>query len=295
VFPLDQHRFPVDWRQYDAIHLHSLALTELALELRRRSGRPLIYTVHSLLRLELDGSLPSRFWRAVQELLMASSDRLVFLSAFERDTALKRSPALAERSCVVPNGLPAPAAPPSLPESDAPVVFAGRFTRLKGVEVVAQLVPRVLQRQPVHFVLAGGHGDALGERIVRELQRRYAQACRVVGWLGREHLDALFARAALVMVPSLYEPFGLVALESMRMGAPVLAAAVGGLTEIVRGDSGGRLIPAHDPDHWSEAIVDLLDDAAARRTLRQRGPRYVATHFDSDRLAMRLLREAYAA
>src|SRR5262245_47128105 len=87
VHPLSRRRFPVDPRNADVVHVHSLALADLALELRRRAGAPLVYTAHSLVEDELrfgrvDGSL-TKSWRAVQARLFAEADRVVFLSRAE--------------------------------------------------------------------------------------------------------------------------------------------------------------------------------------------------------------------
>ncbi len=303
VSPLSSRRFPVDPRAFDVVHVHSLALADLALELRRRTALPLVYTAHSLVAEELrwGGAEASvaRSWATVQERLLAASDRVVFLSAAERAAAVRLLPGLAERSVVVPNGLP-----PSDPVSSTvtcpapaggPVVFAGRFARSKGIELLGDVVAAVLAREPARFVLAGGHGDATGERVVRDLLRRHPAACAAPGWLSRDRMEALLAGAALVLVPSLYEPFGLVALEAMRAGAPVLAADVGGLRDVVTRGSGGRLVGSRDPERWATEIHEILASAETRALLRERGPRHVREHFDSSRIAGRLLGEVYPA
>lgn len=295
VHQLSRQRCPVDPRQFDVVHLHSLALSELAEELRRRFDLPLVYTAHSLLRLELQESADAGLWCAVQERILTISDGVVFLSRAERLAAVAGAPELATRSYVIPNGVPAP--PDSLPppEEEGPIVFAGRFARSKGVELLGQLIPRVLARWPGRFVLAGGHGDTAGTRIVQNIAAQFPGACRVPGWLNRNDLDALFAASAVVLVPSRYEPFGLVALEAMRAGAPVLAAGVGGLTEVVAPESGGRLVYSRDPEVWCRALLEIVSTPAVREALRRRGPQYVKAHFDSTRMAERLVAEVYSA
>ena len=188
---------------------------------------------------------------------------------------------------VLPNGVPAPiAGSASTTEGpDAPIVFAGRFAHKKGIDVVAAVVRRLAGVGDLRFVLAGGHGDVAARVAVADLADEVGAPCQVLGWLDRDSLDALFGRAALVLVPSRYEPFGMVALEAMRMGAPVLAAAVGGLSEVVTPASGGRLVGSFEAADWCRAIVDLMGSPAARGTLRRRGPVHVARHYDSLRLA----------
>jgi glycosyltransferase involved in cell wall biosynthesis len=307
VSPLSSRRFPVDPRGFDLVHVHSLALAELALELRRRTALPLVYTAHSLVAEELrwggaDAAV-ARSWGTVQERLLAASDRVVFLSAAERAAAVRLFPALAERSVVVPNGL-SPSDPVSSTvtcpaPAGGPVVFAGRFARSKGIELLGDIVAAVLAEParfgPARFVLAGGHGDATGERVLRDLLRRHPAACAAGGWLSRDRVETLLASAALVLVPSLYEPFGLVALEAMRAGAPVLAADVGGLRDVVTQGSGGRLVGSRDPERWATEVHQILASPETRALLRERGPRHVRAHFDSSRIAGRLLGEVYPA
>src|SRR5262245_30723553 len=77
---LSRARFPVDAREFDLVHLHSLALSELALELRGRFHLPLVYTAHSWLPSELGQSAEAAFWCAVQGRVMAASHRVIFLN-----------------------------------------------------------------------------------------------------------------------------------------------------------------------------------------------------------------------
>jgi glycogen(starch) synthase len=118
-------------------------------------------------------------------------------------------------------------------------------------------------------------------------------ACELPGWLSRVRLRALFTEASLVLVPSLYEPFSMVALEAMAAGAPVLAAPAGGLAEVVRPGSGGELAQSRDPGEWCACAGAILSDEARWSALNQRGPRFAAENFDIRRVAGRLLGEVY--
>lgn len=288
VHALGRSSFPVDPRGFDGVHLHSLRLADLALELKRRFRLPLTTTVHGWPHRELADRARGAAWSRVLRRTAAASDRVVFLSRAERALGLAEAPELAGRSRVIAHGVPAPDAGAGR-RSGGPVVFAGRFARGKGVHLLSAIVPSVLARRGVRFVLAGGHGDAEGEAAVARLAARFPGACTAPGWLDRGALDALFAEAALVIAPSVYEPFGLAALEAMRMGAPVLAADVGGLRDVVTPGSGGRRVRGGAPE-WSEAIVDLLDDDDARARLSERGPDH-ARRFCPVRSAERLLQE----
>jgi D-inositol-3-phosphate glycosyltransferase len=161
----------------------------------------------------------------------------------------------------------------------------------KGVLLLEACVRRVRRTSDLRFVIAGGHGDAEGTSAVRRL----ADCCEVTGWLSREELDERFMRARLVLMPSRYEPCGLVALEAMRVGTPLLAANVGGLRECVRDGSGGVLIDTFDPRDWAAAIERLLADDMEWTRLHRQGPIFVGRHYRSADLAARLLDEVYGA
>jgi glycosyltransferase involved in cell wall biosynthesis len=305
VHNLSAWRCPVSPRAFDVVHLHSLPLSELALEMQSRFDRPLVYTAHSLLPAELEGCVRAdgRFWWSVQRRLLQRSDRVIFLNRKDRRLAVAVMSGLERRSTVVPNGIASPAAG-ERPEQESaagrdpervnrrlspePIVFAGRFARTKGLALLAQIIPQVLAEAGHHFVLVGGHGDRDGELAVSQMATRHPDNCRVLPWLSRPALDELLGQAALVLAPSTYEPFGLVALEALRAGTPVLAAPVGGLAETIRPGSGGRLVAAHDPKNWAAEILALMAAPAQRTALGRQGPAYVAAEFGDRKWAGQL-------
>lgn len=291
VVALGRRLFPVDPRHFDWLHLHALRLGPLALELKRRYGLPLATTVHGFVHLERGGGSA---WSDVQRHVLRASDRVVFVSADEQRRGTAWEPSLRGRARCVPNGLdgdgdPGPRRARAAPVG--PIVFAGRFTWSKGIDVVEHVAGALLPRHAGGLVLAGGRPDAVGRAVLARLRARCGAALHAPGWLERAALHSLFERAALVLVPSRYEPFGLVALEALARGAPVLASDVGGLRDVV-GDA-GVLVPAGDPTAWVAAARRLLDDEALRASLAARGPR-VAARFTSARTARALLRDVYA-
>jgi glycosyltransferase involved in cell wall biosynthesis len=292
VHDLWQRHFPIDPRGFNWIHLHSLALSELAFELRRRTGTPLAYTAHSVMARELPGVLEAKFWSGVQRQVMRLSDAVIFLSESERRVALEIEPQLAAHSFVIGNGVDSQVCATPLGRRDS-VMFAGRFTMSKGIAVLAELLPEINRRANVRFVLAGGHGEQQAERLILETSWKLGQRCDLLGWQSREKLDALFAQAAVVLVPSYYEPFGLVAVEAMRMGAPVVAANVGGLGEIIGPGSGGCLVSSYETADWLAQVLEILHSPALRDRLSRQGPAYVARRLNPLHFAARLMEQVY--
>jgi glycosyltransferase involved in cell wall biosynthesis len=294
VHSLDSASFPIDANGFNWIHLHSLSLAELAFELRRRTGTPIVYTAHSLVALELGQLTPeARWWSLVQMEVLRASDMVVFLSESERSAGLVLAPEIRSRSRVAGNGLP-PAPFGRRRVSDAPVVFAGRFAQSKGIRLLEQMLPLLRKAWPGRFVIAGGHGDVLSQIAVSRLRSFLGESLETPGWLPHDELEMLLATAALVLVPSYYEPFGMIALEAMRVGAPVLAARVGGLQEAVKPGSGGRLVDSHCPRKWCDSAMRILSDRQLSQSLEELGPPYVADQFSSVQAAERLLQQVYS-
>src|SRR5205085_4256075 len=121
------------------------------------------------------------------------------------------------------------------------------------------------------FVLAGGHRHCSGEEMARwwlpsELHK-YRSRIHFTGWLTPEQLSRWYAAADVLAVPSWYEPFGMVILEGMLYGLPIVAAEVGGPAEILEHERTGLLCPPRDADALGDAILRLVTDAGLRRRI----------------------------
>jgi glycogen(starch) synthase len=98
-----------------------------------------------------------------------------------------------------------------------------------------------------------------------------------VGFVEEDGLRKLYRSARAAIVPSLYEPFGLVALEAMASGTPVVASDTGGLREIIANEVSGLLFPAGDPEALATAAVRVLSDGALARRLAAEARSALAT------------------
>jgi glycogen(starch) synthase len=175
---------------------------------------------------------------------------------------------------VIPNGIdlkpeaPGPGAPPRdafAAPSERLLFHIGRLVPEKGARVLLNAMPMLLENHPVRLVI-GGTG-AYGAELRRQASLLgVASSVDFIGFVDDETADALFHYADVVVVPSTYEPFGIVALEAMAAGTPLVASRVGGLAEIVHHGENGLLAEPDDPDSLAEQIDTLLRD----RTLGQR-------------------------
>ncbi len=293
---LSSERCGVRLDDFDILHLHSLGLAELASQMCRRSRLCLVYSAHSLVEEELSAAPHAALWAALQRRLCRLAARVVFVSQAERVRALHLYPELAPKASVVLNGLEAPSFSSPRRDRDPPrptILFVGRFSERKGLALLERVLPELVRSERAHVRLVGGHGDRAGDACVERLRSTLGDACEVVGWCSRERLASFYAEAQLLLVPSEYEPFGLVALEAMQHGCPVLASATGGLAENVTADSGGLLVPPGDAQRWVDDARRLLRDPTLRRALASRGPTYVRKHFCPLAIARRLASEIY--
>ncbi|MGI3780605.1 MAG: glycosyltransferase, partial [Janthinobacterium lividum] len=200
-----------------------------------------------------------------------------------------------ERVDVVPCGVdvrhftPA-AAPLDDPPRQEPyrIVSVGRLVPRKGY---ATIVEALVDLPGVELVVAGGRtssGSVEAEQVRLEtLAAELGVADRVhfIGQVGHFLMPALLCSADLVVCSPWYEPFGLVPLEAMACGIPVVASAVGGMLDSVADGETGRLVPPQDPAALAAAVADLLSHPARRRTYGRAGVQRARSHYSWDAVA----------
>ena len=162
-------------------------------------------------------------------------------------------------------------------DGDGSVLFVGRFVEEKGVRFILDLAKEMSETA---FVLVGD--GPLGEEV-RACAKELGNV-EVTGWLGREALAQTYARASVVIVPSLWqEVFGLVALEGMAYGKPVLVSDQGGLPEVVEDGVTGLVLPAGDLGDWEDALVQLLSNEKKRRAMGESARKRVENFYTPSR------------
>ncbi|UQX89916.1 glycosyltransferase family 4 protein [Jatrophihabitans telluris] len=258
------------WRP-ELVHAHDWLVAQTASTLSAVAGARLISTLHATEFGRQQGWLGQPLQLAIHSLeawLYARSDAVVLCSRFARDQALQIF-GPHDRVRVIGNGIhadwwarqdadgPAPAA------GRRPLIaFAGRLVHEKGLQELIKALPALARTYPDIGLAVAGTGPQLAAQ--QDRARRYGVSERVE-WLG--HVDDvrlrdLFHAVDAVVVPSLYEPFGLVCLEAQAAGAPVAVAAVGGLAELVQDGVSGRVFRPESPDAIAEAVSRLLGEAA---------------------------------
>lgn len=265
------------WRP-DVVHLHTAMPWYVAEAIQRATRAPIVYHVHSVDRAEYEIGQEPNQWLAhshAQEAAIAAADRLIAISRSEHDLLVRYYPHCRGRITTVGNGIGAgpalfnPRSYRRYPKSGPVVLYSGRLVERKGIRDLAATIPRVLQAAPsTRFVLAGGPPGVPGCDLARECLPPEVDdlAARVhfTGWLSpRDWYQA----ADVLVVPSRYEPFGMVVLEGMLHALPIIACDSGGPGEILEHDHTGLLFPPKDRDRLTAHIIALVQNPTLRSRL----------------------------
>jgi D-inositol-3-phosphate glycosyltransferase len=175
-----------------------------------------------------------------------------------------------------------------MPEDEPVVLFVGRIEPLKGIDVLIRAAAQI--ESPFRLVIVGGDGKDAGRiRELKEIASEVGVGNRVTFLDAVPHRDLpLYYNAAdICVVPSYYESFGLVAVEAMACGTPVIASRVGGLKETVLDGRTGYLVPWRCPEPFAERLELLLSNDALRRSMG-REARLAAERFRWSKVAARV-------
>jgi glycogen(starch) synthase len=269
--------------EYDVIHAHDWLVAHTALTLAEHLGIPLVTTIHATEAGRHQGWLPEEMNKTIHSVecwLSRESTRVIVCSGYMREQVTRLFDVPAGRVDVVPNGVNDrawQAKPRAVASARArfagtgPLIgFAGRLVYEKGVQHLVHAIPQLRDRHPDLRVVIAGDGPYRAELQDVTRRLRLERTVRFAGFMNETQLPAVLGATDATVVPSLYEPFGMVALEAAAAGAPLAVAATGGLAEIVEPGVTGVTFPHGDPDALANAVDTLLiDEVFARRVARQ--------------------------
>ena len=294
----------------DVVHCHTWYSHLGGILIRQGYGIPLVITVHSLeplrpwKREQLRGGYDLSCW--VEQTALGMADAVIAVSRGTLDDILRVTPVRPERVHVIYNGIDTQLYRP-VEATDAlerfgvdprrpMVLFVGRITRQKGIIYLARAIPDIDRSAQV--VLCAGAPDtpeiaAEMEQAVADAQRERGNVIWIQEMLPRDEIIQFYSHATVFCCPSIYEPFGIINLEAMACGTPVVASKVGGIPEVVVDGVTGLLVPLEqqtespfeplDPRRFSAdlaaAINRLLGDPGLRQRMAQAGRERVEREF----------------
>lgn len=281
--------------RYDLIHSHYWMSGLAALELRAAWQVPILHMFHTL------GIMKRRVARFENEVdgdyrlngekkLLNQVDGIIAATLAESTQLQWLYNADMDKVKVIPPGVDLgrfyPIPPDEakefigIPPCERMLLYVGRIEPLKGIDVLIEAISEmrdrgVLEEIPFCLSLIGGESDASSEvenmELIRlqELRRRYNLE-GLITFLGKKSQDTLpyyYSAAEAVVVPSQYESFGMVALEAMACGTPVVASQVGGLAFLIQDGRTGYMVPSNEPTQLADRLTRLLKDQKLRQQM----------------------------
>ena len=265
---------------FDLVHGHDWLVAAAGEQLARRFGCPWVVTVHATEYGRHQGWVdrhPQSHIHGVEKAMTNGADAVITCSHYMRDHVTDVFGLDDQRVVVIPNGID-PLDLQAVGDLDALrarfaqpherlVLLVGRLVYEKGFQIALEALPGVIERLgDVRFLVAG---SGTAEKELRAQARRLGlhRHGTFMGWIGDDVLHSLYRIADLTVVPSIYEPFGLVALEAMASGCPTIVADTGGLREVVPNEEVGLRFRSRDPRSLATMIERVLSDEALRERL----------------------------
>jgi D-inositol-3-phosphate glycosyltransferase len=296
---VDKHRWD-EGIDYDVLHGHYWLSGVAGLQLRERWGVPLVQMFHTLGKLKNSVAQgPAEMEPAIriaeEARIVGSADRIVAANVVERAHLVWYYGASAERIAVIPCGVDTELFQPmgqaaakdllELPP-DPMLLYVGRLQPIKGLETLLDAMARL--GGPARLYIVGGDADEpendhtawghAGRLRARVRGLGLEERVRFLGAQPQRRLRLFYAAAEATVMPSYYESFGMVALEAMACGSPVVGSRVGGLQTTIKDGVTGYLVPEGDPAALSERLEVLLHDPAERARLGREASRWAADH-----------------
>ncbi len=269
--------------EFDVVHGHDWLVAGACDHLARRFAAPLVTTIHATEHGRHQGWVadhPQSHIHAVEGWIANRSDRVIACSYYMREQISDIFGVPERRVSVIPNGID----PGDLPDIDAAelermraefappdqklVLLIGRLVYEKGFQFALEAMPSLIETVPGTRFLVAGSGTHEEELRRQASDLGLMEHGTFLGWIGDDVLHSLYRIADVCVVPSLYEPFGLVALEAMACDCPCIVADTGGLREVVPdGGQVGLRFRSRDPEALAEVAARVLSDAELRREL----------------------------
>ena len=289
----------IDWWP-EVVHGHDWRTSWAAHTSSRLFECPLVMTVHGTEYSRHGGHVPpgrSSSIHAVENWMAWTADLVVCNSRFMTNGVLEGFEIDASRIHLIPSGIDAadwaPSTARTADDTTSPLVMSwGRVLYEKGFQVVAQAMSRLRGVIPDISAVIAGRGPYLAELQTRIDLEGVNDLVQLVGFAPDAELRDLLHRSGCVVIPSLYEPFGIVALEALAAGAPVVAADTGGLREILA-DTGAALLfePGNDAQ-LAAAIERVLTNRDVAHELTEKARRLVTETYSWSAVASRTV-DAY--
>ena len=268
---------------YALIHVHDWLTASAGIELKHAWKIPLVTTIHATERGRHQSHLPSETSHSINQLewqVCFESWRLIVCSSYMAGELRSFFDVPLDKVTLIPNGVdvtPFQSCSEErirelkgrfAPLGEKLLFYVGRITPEKGVQVLLQALPSIREKHPdVRLLVAGRNSEQLLPLVD---ESGIGDAVDLLGFIDSEMRDCLYRSVDAAVFPSLYEPFGIVALEAMAAGCNVIASQVGGLAEVVDHRRTGLTVRVNDTQSIAWAVDQLFTDPVQAQAMRTR-------------------------
>ncbi len=279
-----------DRYSFDVVHGHDWLVAGAGDHLAKRFRCPFVTTIHATEYGRHQGWVdkhPQSYIHGVERWMANRAERVITCSAYMREHVADIYGLEEEAIAVIGNGIdPAELVPVDDLDTlrsrfarpdERLVLLVGRLVYEKGFQLALEALPGLIERVGNVRFLVAGSGTAEAELHEQAHDLGLDEHGTFLGWIGDDVLHSLYRIADLTVVPSIYEPFGLVALEAMASGCPCLVADTGGLREVVPNENVGLRFRSRDPESLGQMAERLLTDADLRDRLVAEASEHVLT------------------
>lgn len=278
---------------FSIIHAHDWLVGAAAIVIKENFSIPLLTTIHATEYGRNNGIYTNmqQFIHQKEDQLIAGSDQLIVCSDFMKEEVTSVFSLSNQKITVIANGIDEQAIDttpiqmfPSL--IGKKFVFSlGRIVPEKGFETLIQAASMAKEKQKNIFFVIGGKGPMLESYRQKIAAQNLEDHIVFIGYLNDEQRNALIQKSEISVFPSLYEPFGIVALESMVLGKPTIVSNTGGLKGLVKHLKTGLLMVPGDPESLLSQIDFLMENPDLAKEIGERGMRFVKSLYSWKRIA----------
>ncbi len=282
----------------DVFHAHDWLVATTGIGLKHVFRKPLLVTMHSTEIGRRDGlhTMTERMIHETEAWLTYEAWRVICCSDYMVQHVKWAFGLPSDKLRMVPNGVN-PHVYEGLEKQDLSefrskfalpqekiVLYVGRLVYEKGIHILINAVPKVLAKTDAKFVIVGsGYMQEQLSNIVRSMGLEHKVL--FTGFVDEENLLKLQKVADVSVVPSMFEPFGIVALEAMAAKSPVVVSDTGGLSEIVEHDITGVKAYPNNTDSLAWGIIKILTDDKFSSTIRENAYKVILEKYDWDKIA----------
>ena len=268
--------------EYDVVHSHYWLSSWVGRELSQELAIPHVVTFHtlSLIKMQSRAGEEEQSERSVIETeVIATADRIIAFSPHERDAMARLYAADANKITLVPCGVDLEVFRPLNQKAvryslglngEKILLYVGRVEPIKGLDLLVETAAQMDSEDGVRMIVVGAdvNGDREMDRV-RQLAREKDLEDKIdfVGQVDHDDLPLYYNAADVCVVPSYYESFGLVALESMACGTPVVATRVGGLSTIIHHGRTGYLKSWRCPEAFANSVEMIISSNGLQQSM----------------------------